>query len=149
MDSLKNIPELRFPDGGNGWRKVRLGEIASFLDERRKPIREGDRAKMQGKYPYYGASGIIDYVNDYIFDEELVLLGEDGANILTRSSPLAFRVSGKCWINNHAHVLKPKSNNDIDFLSISLERISYEKYNTGTAQPKLNKMNASPFSGDV
>jgi type I restriction enzyme S subunit len=94
---------------------------------------------MNGEYPYYGASGIIDYVNDYIFDEELILLGEDGANILNRSSPLAFRVSGKIWVNNHAHVLKPKKGYDIGFITEFLESIKYDKYNTGTAQPKLNK----------
>ena len=76
---------------------------------------------------------------DYIFDEELILLGEDGENIVSRNSPLAFRVSGKCWINNHAHVIVPKEGIDIDFLTHNLERINYLIYNTGTAQPKLNQ----------
>lgn len=136
-------PELRFtqPNGSNypDWQEKKLGEVAVFLDGKRKPIKSDDRAKMQGEYPYYGASGIIDYVNDFIFDEELVLLGEDGENIISRNLPLAFRVSGKCWVNNHAHVLKSKENYDIDFLAVALERINYVKYNTGTAQPKLNK----------
>lgn len=94
---------------------------------------------MQGKYPYYGASGIIDYVNDYIFDDDLILLGEDGANIITRSTPLAFLVSGKVWINNHAHVLKTNEGYNRSYICNYLESLSYDKYNTGTAQPKLNQ----------
>lgn len=121
------------------WEVKQLGDVVLFLDGKRKPIKDSDRAKMQGKYPYYGASGIIDYVNDYIFNEELILLGEDGANIINRSTPLAFKVSGKIWVNNHAHVLKPKNEYSIGYLTEALESIRYEKYNTGTAQPKLNK----------
>jgi type I restriction enzyme S subunit len=133
------VPALRFKEFEGDWEKRKLGEVSNFLDGRRKPIKSGDRAKMQGEYPYYGASGIIDYVNNYIFDEELILLGEDGENIVSRNSPLAFRVSGKCWINNHAHVIVPKEGIDIDFLTHNLERINYLIYNTGTAQPKLNQ----------
>jgi len=121
------------------WEVKELDEVAEFLDGRRKAIKDADRAKMQGVYPYYGASGIIDYVNDYIFDENLILLGEDGANIINRSTPLAFKVSGKIWVNNHAHVLKPKKGTNLGFLTEFLESIKYDKYNTGTAQPKLNK----------
>jgi type I restriction enzyme S subunit len=123
----------------NGWNVFELEKVVDFLDGKRKPIKDSDRAKIKGVYPYYGASGIIDHVNDFIFDEELILLGEDGANILNRSTPLAFKVSGKIWVNNHAHVLKPKKGTDIDFLTEFLESIKYDKYNTGTAQPKLNK----------
>lgn len=94
---------------------------------------------MKGIYPYYGASGIVDYVNGYLFDDDLILLGEDGENILSRNLPLAFRVSGKVWVNNHAHVMKPLSSADIDFLTAYLESLDYRDYNTGTAQPKLNK----------
>lgn len=94
---------------------------------------------MKGVYPYYGASGIIDYVNDYLFDDDLILLGEDGENILSRSLPLAFDVSGKIWVNNHAHVLKPKDGFHIKYLTNLLESYDYELYNSGTAQPKLNK----------
>ena len=142
MQKLFN-QEIRFKDvNGNDypdWEEKRLGEIAYFLDGRRKPLKGDDRAKIKGIYPYYGASGIIDYVNDYIFDEEIILLGEDGENILSRNLPLAFKVSGKCWINNHAHVLKPVKEINIDFLTECLERVDYSKYNTGTAQPKLNQ----------
>ena len=121
------------------WDVLSLGSISHFLDSKRIPIKESERIKMQGDYPYYGASGIIDYVNDYIFDGEYILLGEDGANIIDRSSRLAFVVSGKCWINNHAHVIEPHENMDIHFLAEYLESISYDEYNTGTAQPKLNR----------
>lgn len=123
----------------SGWELKELSDVVEFLDGKRKPIKDSERAKMKGVYPYYGASGIIDYVNDFIFDDDLILLGEDGANIINRSTPLAFQVSGKIWVNNHAHVLKPKSNCEIGFVTVYLESIKYDKYNTGTAQPKLNK----------
>ncbi len=121
------------------WEVKTLGEIVSFLDENRRPIKETERSKMKGTYPYYGASGIIDYVNDYLFDDEFILLGEDGANILSRTTPLAFMVEGKVWVNNHAHVLKTLDGYDRKFVTEYLESIKYDKYNTGTAQPKLNK----------
>ncbi len=95
---------------------------------------------MRGDIPYYGASGIVDYVNDFIFDEDLILLGEDGENILSRSCRLAFKISGKTWVNNHAHVLRPKADMVLDYLVEFLESREYAQYNTGTAQPKLNKL---------
>lgn len=121
------------------WEIVTLGAAVEFLDEKRKPIKSAERAKMKGVYPYYGASGIIDYVNDYLFNDELILLGEDGENIISRSVRLAFRVSGKIWVNNHAHVLKPNPDFEIGFLTEYLESIDYRQFNSGTAQPKLNK----------
>ncbi len=121
------------------WDVKPLKDCVSFLDHRRIPIKDSERQKMRGIYPYYGASGIIDYVNKYIFDGTYILLGEDGANIIDRSSRLAFIISGKCWINNHAHVLAPNSDYDVCFLSEYLESIKYDEYNTGTAQPKLNR----------
>lgn len=133
------VPKLRFKEFKGGWIKKKLSEVSVFLDGKRKPIKESDRAKMRGQFPYYGASGIIDYVNDYIFDDEIILLGEDGENIVSRNLPLAFKVIGKCWVNNHAHVIKPNQDTDIDFLTHILERTNYEIYNTGTAQPKLNQ----------
>lgn len=121
------------------WEVKSLEDVVDFLDGKRKPIKEADRNKIKGDYPYYGASGVIGYVNDYIFDDELILLGEDGANILNRSTPLAFKVKGKIWVNNHAHVLKPKNGAHIGYVTEFLESIRYDRYNTGTAQPKLNK----------
>ncbi|MBU2712815.1 restriction endonuclease subunit S [Zooshikella harenae] len=121
------------------WEVCELQDAVEFLDGLRRPIKSGDRAKISGIYPYYGASGVVDYVNDYIFDDELILLGEDGENILSRNLPLAFRVSGKIWVNNHAHVMKPKSHFDIGYLTEFLECLDYSLLNSGTAQPKLNK----------
>ena len=119
------------------WEQRKLGEIVEFLDGRRKPLKESDRIK--GKYPYYGASGIIDYINDYLFDEDLILLSEDGANIIDRNYPVCFMATGKYWVNNHAHVLKPKVGMVDKFICESLENQDYAKFNTGTAQPKLNQ----------
>ncbi len=135
-------PAYRQTEAGmipDDWEVKKLRDVADFLDGRRKPVKESDRAKMRGEYPYYGASGVVDYVDDYIFDEELILLGEDGENILSRNCKLAFQVSGKIWVNNHAHVLKPKTNMDLSFLTEYLESLDYGQFNTGTAQPKLNK----------
>jgi type I restriction enzyme S subunit len=123
----------------NSWSVLKLGEVCKFLDGKRIPIKKADRAKRQGEFPYYGASGIIDWIDDFIFDDELILIGEDGANIVDRSTPLAFKVSGKIWVNNHAHVIKPLDFMDIDFLVEYLESISYTPYTSGTAQPKINK----------
>ena len=121
------------------WDIQPLGNVVTFLDGQRRPVKSADRAKMRGSIPYYGASGIVDYVNDYLFDDDLILLGEDGENILSRNLPLAFRVSGKIWVNNHAHVLKPNNGTSIGFLTEYLESLNYEDLNSGTAQPKLNK----------
>ena len=121
------------------WTSCTLQDAVDFLDGQRKPLESADRARRQGAYPYYGASGIIDYIDDYIFDEPLLLLGEDGANIINRSSPLCFIATGKYWVNNHAHVMRPKNGQNIIFLCELLESLDYTRYNTGTAQPKLNQ----------
>lgn len=130
-------PKLRFKEFNGDWEEKRLGDIVTFLDGKRKPLEK--RERISGKYPYYGASGIIDYVKDYIFDEELILLSEDGANIIDRNYRVCFLARGKYWVNNHAHVLKAKENNYNAFVCEALERLNYQKYNTGTAQPKLNQ----------
>lgn len=121
------------------WEIKTLNDACDFLDSQRIPIKDIDRTKIPGIYPYYGASGIIDYVNKYIFDEDLILLAEDGANIINRSTPIAFLVNGKIWVNNHAHVLKARPIIDRYYLCAYLESLKYDKYNTGTAQPKLNR----------
>ena len=133
----ERYPELRFPGFTDAWEQRKLGNIVDFLDGQRKPLKESERTK--GKYPYYGASGIIDYINDYLFDENLVLLSEDGANIIDRNYPVCFIATGKYWVNNHAHVLKVKTGVIDKFICESLERLDYTKFNTGTAQPKLNQ----------
>jgi type I restriction enzyme S subunit len=136
MSEAVTVPVLRFPEFEGAWLPTTLGQESTCLDSKRVPLEQADRAKRSGPYPYYGASGIIDYIDDFIFDEELVLLGEDGANIINRNSPLAFLANGKFWVNNHAHVYRAKGSNR--FLATYLENLRYEKYNTGTAQPKLN-----------
>ena len=133
----QNKPKRRFKGFTDAWEQRKLGDIVDFLDDQRKPLKESDRIK--GKYPYYGASGIIDYINDYLFDENLVLLSEDGANIIDRNYPVCFIATGKYWVNNHAHVLKVKAGIIDKFICESLERLDYTKFNTGTAQPKLNQ----------
>ncbi len=116
---------------------VELGELYKNLDGKRKPVTKNVRTK--GVYPYYGASGIVDYVEDYIFDEELLLVSEDGANLLARSTPIAFTVVGKVWVNNHAHVLKFESRNTQKYIEYYLNSIDISQYVTGAAQPKLNQ----------
>lgn len=137
MSTTRKTPKLRFPEFTDDWEQRKLGELVNFLDTQRKPLEESKRKK--GPYPYYGASGIVDYVSDYIFDRELILLSEDGANITDRNYPVCFLASGKYWVNNHAHVLECKAENDNNFICISLERKDFKKFNTGMAMPKLNK----------
>ena len=129
-----------FVNGNNfavGYEKVELGSIYINLDGKRKPITKSDRTA--GIYPYYGASGIVDYVEDFIFDEDLLLVSEDGANLLARSTPIAFSVRGKIWVNNHAHVLKFEDKATQKYVEYFLNSIDISKYVTGAAQPKLNQ----------
>jgi type I restriction enzyme M protein len=119
------------------WPIVELGEITEILDSKRKPITKSDRTK--GPYPYYGATGIVDYVNDYIFDERLLLLGEDGAK-WGAGEASAFIVEGKCWVNNHAHVLRPDKTKVIDtYLVHLLNYLDLSQHITGVTVPKLNQ----------
>ena len=131
------VPQIRFKGFKAEWEEKTLGEIVLFLDELREPLKAGSR--KPGQYPYYGASGIIDYVEDYLFNERLILLSEDGANIIDRNYPICFIADGKYWVNNHAHVLRAASGFSDLFIRDSLERLNFEQYNTGTAQPKLNQ----------
>lgn len=130
-------PKIRFEGFTDDWEQRKLEDVAEFLDTMRKPL-EGAR-RIPGPYPYYGASGIVDYVDGYLFNEELVLLSEDGANITDRNYPVCFLASGKYWVNNHAHVLRLKDGNENNFVCTSLERKDYKQYNSGMAMPKLNQ----------
>ena len=119
------------------WTISKVKHVFNSLDNLRIPLNSETRGNMELKvYDYYGASGVIDKVENYIFDEPLILIGEDGANLYLRSTPLAFKATGKYWVNNHAHVLKPKCGN-IDYLTNMLESLDYTHYITGAAQPKL------------
>lgn len=119
------------------WEKVKLPQISENYDNKRKPVTKSDRSS--GKYPYYGASGIVDYVDDYIFDGDFLLVSEDGANLLARSTDIAFSISGKNWVNNHAHVLKFHNPETQKFVEIYINQIDISEFVTGMAQPKLNQ----------
>ena len=134
---MGNTPNIRFKGFTDDWEQRKLEDVVEFLDTMRKPL-EGAK-RTPGPYPYYGASGIVDYVDGYLFDEELVLLSEDGANITDRNYPVCFLASGKYWVNNHAHVLRTKDGNENNFICNSLERKDYKQYNSGMAMPKLNQ----------
>ena len=122
----------------NEWKKVKLGDVCEVLDSKRVPISEENRIK--GEYPYYGANGIQGYINEYIFDEELVLLAEDGGNFGSKTKPIAYKISGKTWVNNHAHVLKAKDKIvSTDFLLYSLMFYDVTKLITGTTRKKLTR----------
>lgn len=121
------------------WEMVKLGDMCENLDRRRVPITSSDRPK--GIYPYYGASGIVDYVDNYIFDERLLLLSEDGANLVARVTPIAFSVEGKIWINNHAHALRFKDYSTQRYVEYYINQLDISNYVTGAAQPKLSQAN--------
>jgi type I restriction enzyme S subunit len=126
-----------FTQRGDGWVDTMLGEACENLDSKRVPITKSKR--VAGKYPYYGASGVVDYVNDYIFDEDLLLVSEDGANLLARTYPIAFSISAKVWVNNHAHVLRFSDLASQRFTEFYLNSIKLDAYVSGMAQPKLNQ----------
>jgi len=134
-----------FAHRGKGWVETTVDKLAENLDSKRVPITKSDR--QAGKYPYYGASGIVDYVADYIFDGDALLISEDGANLLMRSTPIAFSVSGKYWVNNHAHILKFAQMATQRFVEFYLASIKLDEFITGAAQPKLNQkaLNSIPI----
>ena len=123
------------------WMFVRFGELLITRDSERIPVSVSDRNKRAKIYDYYGASGVIDKIDDFLFDKELLLIGEDGANLLSRSTPIAFIAKGKYWVNNHAHVLDACCNLDLDYVCYYINAISLAPYVTGTAQPKMNQEN--------
>jgi type I restriction enzyme S subunit len=129
------------------WSERLLGDVVVNHDGKRKPVKQSERKNMMGKYPYYGASGIIDYVNDYLYEGEHLLLSEDGANLLMRSTDIAFLASGQFWVNNHAHVLTAKPPFTNQLLAHALENIDLSPYISGSAQPKLSQqsMNKIPL----
>lgn len=115
------------------------------MDKLRKPVTASTR--ISGIYPYYGASGVVDHVNNYIFDGSYLLISEDGANLLARSTPIAFSIYGKTWVNNHAHVLHFNSDVTRKFVEYFINNLDISKYVSGGAQPKLNqkKLNSIPI----
>ena len=154
LEATKALPAayLRqvFPRQGqelpSNWRWGKLAEICEFLDSQRIPVNETDRIKrISGKsvsalYPYYGANGQVGWIDDYLFDEPLILLAEDGGFFGSHERPIAYMISGKTWVNNHAHVLRPKIGIDIEFLWLMLAiRPDVGKLVTGNTRPKLNQ----------
>ena len=127
-----------------GWEWERFGNIMINKDSERVPLSVAQRQQLKKIYDYYGASGVIDKVDKYLFDKDLLLIGEDGANLINRSTPIAFIAKGKYWVNNHAHVLDVCSGMALSYVALFINAISLVDYITGTAQPKMNqeKMNS-------
>lgn len=119
------------------WRTARLGELVDILDSQRVPVNARERAQRRGQIPYYGATGQVGWIDDYLFDEELVLLGEDGAPFLAGDKPKAYLIRGKSWVNNHAHVLRALGGIPNAFLMHQLNQIEYGPFVSGTTRLKL------------
>ncbi|WP_428044078.1 restriction endonuclease subunit S [Candidatus Avelusimicrobium faecicola] len=136
---LNNI----FNHPAHNWEEKKLGELCDVLDFRRKPITRKDRTR--GLYPYYGATGIVDFIDSFLFDEPLLLVGEDGAR-WGSGEPCAFIASGKYWVNNHAHVLKPKNCMSMQYLVYFLNYSDLTPYITGTTVLKLNQQKLRSIS---
>ena len=134
------------PEMPQHWRLMRVKDVMEFFNTVRVPLSAADRGVMAEKtYDYYGASGVIDKVEAYHFDGTYILIAEDGANLLTRSKPLAFLATGKFWVNNHAHILKPRWGGDDTFFVSLLESHDFSLFVTGAAQPKLTMENLGRF----
>jgi len=125
----------------SNWPLKKISDVAYFRNSRRVPLNSLDRAKRQGKFPYYGASGVVDYIDDYIFDGSFLLISEDGENLRTRKTSIAFQAHGKFWVNNHAHILEEKEEGILDYLEYYFSILDLTPYITGAVQPKLNKAN--------
>ena len=127
--------------GGVSMETYKLSDLCEILDSKRKPLSALQRAKKQGIYPYYGAQGIIDHLDEYLLDGEYLLVAEDGANLETRNQPIANIANGKIWVNNHAHVLGNNGKCPLNLLGFILNNMNISPYVTGCAQPKLNQEN--------
>ena len=131
-----------------GWKWVSFGQATICRDGERIPVSRDDRNLREKQYDYYGASGVIDKIDGFLFDKPLLLIGEDGANLINRSTPIAFVARGKYWVNNHAHVIDGISEVFLRFIELYINAIDLKPYITGTAQPKMNqaKMNGIPVA---
>ncbi|WBX93729.1 restriction endonuclease subunit S [Pseudoxanthomonas mexicana] len=140
LEAAAKLPETWLQElfeGSEAWPTHTLADLCENLDRLRVPITKSDREP--GDIPYYGASGVVDHVKGHLFDEDLLLVSEDGANLLARTYPIAFSISGKAWVNNHAHVLRFSDSTTQEFVRLYLNSISLKPYVTGMAQPKLNQ----------
>jgi len=132
FDNNKKIPKY--------WKLVKIEKCCEILDSKRIPLNSQERKRKQGNIPYYGANGIQDHINQHIFDDELILLAEDGGNFLEfQTKPIAYMIQGKSWVNNHAHVLKNRSNYDLKFIFYSLVHKNIIPWINGTTRSKLNQ----------
>ncbi|MBQ9237399.1 MAG: restriction endonuclease subunit S [Prevotella sp.] len=123
------------------WKEYKLGEIINVLDYKRVPLSAKERSTRKGIYPYYGAQGIIDYVDDYIFDGTYLLIAEDGENLKSQKQNIAQLASGRYWVNNHAHIVENNNRSDLRYICYLLNSLDISGYITGSAQPKLNQAN--------
>ena len=128
------------------WKEYKLGEVVNILDYKRVPLSSKDRSTRKGIYPYYGAQGIIDYIDDFIFDGTYLLIAEDGENLKSQKQDIAQLAKGKYWVNNHAHIVESNGLCDIRYLCYMLNTMDISGYITGSAQPKLNQANMSSIS---
>ena len=128
------------------WKEYKLGDVVNILDYKRVPLSSKERSTRKGHYPYYGAQGIIDYIDDYIFDGTYLLIAEDGENLKSQKQNVAQLASGKYWVNNHAHIVESNGKSDIRFICYFLNMMDLSGYITGSAQPKLNQANLTSIS---
>jgi len=148
IKKLKRLPGVRSEETPHelpeGWEWVRFEGITINRDRERIPVSKAERKERKGPYDYYGASGVIDKIDDYLFAKPLLLIGEDGANLILRSKPIAFMAYGKYWVNNHAHVIDAVDISILKYLEVYINATDLKPYVTGTAQPKMNqtKMNS-------
>ena len=124
-----------------GWKWNFIGDLTISFDGKRIPLSKEVRAKRKGNFRYYGATTIVDYIDDFIFDGKYILIGEDGANLLSKSKPLSFIVEGKFWVNNHAHILQTKEILNLEYFNYYFNSLNLNEFITGTAQPKLTQNN--------
>jgi type I restriction enzyme, S subunit len=136
LGAIHDIPQT--------WRWVRFGDVTMNRDGERIPVSKEERSARAKVYDYYGASGVIDKIDDFLFDKPLLLIGEDGANLINRSTPIAFIARGQYWVNNHAHVIDGTTEGFLRYIELHINAIDLKPYLTGTAQPKMNqaRMNA-------
>jgi type I restriction enzyme S subunit len=144
----ESVPLVSSPLGEipQGWESKKLGQIVENFDRLRKPLSKMQRAEMQGDYPYYGAAKVFDYVNDFIFDGEYLLMAEDGSVITTERAPVLQLVNERFWPNNHTHVLRAKPPISTHFLYLGLSQVDISPYITGAAQPKITQENMNRIS---
>ncbi|MEI6222773.1 MAG: restriction endonuclease subunit S [bacterium] len=125
----------------NNLQRVRLEDITINWDKKRIPLSSAERANLEKKYRYYGAQGVIDYVDNFLFDGEYVLVAEDGENLRSQRNNICNYVTGKFWVNNHAHIIQAKANNNLKYIYYRLNLVDFSPYITGSAQPKLTQDN--------